>query len=63
MNNEIIGRIYRTLFRAYNRHADVTNYDDEYESGKLKQSTNEINELYKKWPWFRRLGKDFLIKK
>ena len=50
MENEIIGKLYRTLLRAYNRHADVTNYNDEYESEKLQQTTDEINELCEKFP-------------
>ena len=63
MENEIIGRLYRALLRAYNRHADITNFNDEYDKEKLQATTDEINELCADFPWLRELGKYFLIKK
>ena len=63
MENEIIGRLYRTLLRCYNRHADITDFNDEYEEEKLQQTTDEIKELCEKFPWLRELGKHFLIEK
>ena len=63
MNNEIIGRIYRALLREYNRHADVTNFNDEYDEEKLQATTNKISQLCADFPWLRELGKDILIKK
>ena len=63
MENEIIGRLYRALLRSYDKHADVTNFNSEYEEKKLQATTDEINELCENYPWLRELGKDFLIKK
>ena len=56
---EIIKKVYQDLLLEKERLADVV-YSSEDE---LKGTLDDIDELCKKYPWLRELGRGYMIKK
>ena len=56
---EIIKKVYQDLLLEKERLADVV-YSSE---DKLKGTPDDIDELCKKYPWLRELGRGYMIKK
>ena len=56
---EIIKKVYQDLLLEKERLADVV-YSSE---DKLKGTLDDIDELCKKYPWLRELGRGYMIKK
>ena len=59
---EIIKEVYQTLLLAEERLSDVV-YDseDQWGEGKLKRTHDDIDELCKKYPWLRELGRGYMV--
>ena len=58
---EIIKEVYQTLLLAEERLSDVV-YDseDQWGEGKLKRAHDDRDELCKKYPWLRELGRGYM---
>ena len=59
---EIIKKVCQAVLLAKERLADVV-YDSEDQWGedKLKRTLDDIDELCKKYPWLRELGRGYMI--
>ena len=50
---EMVSKVYQTLLIAKERLADeVYGSEDQWGENKLKSTCDDINELFKKYPWF-----------
>ena len=59
---EIMKKVYQALLFAKERLADVVQgSENQWGEDKLKRTLNEINELCKKYPWLRELGRGYMI--
>ena len=59
---EIIKKVHQALLLAKERLGDVV-YDseDQWDEDKLKRTLDDIDELCKKYPWLRELGRRYMI--
>ena len=59
---EIIKKVHQALLLAKERIGDVV-YDseDQWDEDKLKRTLDDIDELCKKYPWLRELGRRYMI--
>ena len=59
---EIIKKVHQALLLAKERLGDVV-YDseDQWDEDKLKRTLDDIDELCKKYPWLRELGRRDMI--
>ena len=59
---ETIKKVYQALLLVEERLSDVV-YDSEDQWGedKPKRARNDIDELCKKYPWFRELGRGYMV--
>ena len=59
---EIMKKVYQALLFAKERLADVVQGSENQQGeDKLKRTLNDINELCKKYPWLRELGRGYMI--
>ena len=59
---EIIKKVYQALLLAKERLVDVVyGSEDQWGEGKLKRILDDIDELCKKYPWLRELGRGYMI--
>ena len=59
---EIMKKVYQALLFAKERLADVVQgSENQWGEDKLKRTLNDINELCKKYPWLRELGRGYMI--
>ena len=60
---EIIKKVYQALLLADERLADVVYVsEDQWGEDKLKRTRDDIDELCKKYPWFRELGRGYIVR-
>ena len=52
---EYLEIIKDSWYWSLQRHADLTAYNDEYESERLQQTADEIEKLCAKYPWLQSL--------
>ena len=58
----IIKKVYQALLLAEERLADVVyGSEDQWGEDKLKRTLDDIDELCKKHPWLRELGREYMI--
>ena len=58
----IIKKVYQALLLAEERLADVVyGSEDQWGEDKLKRTLDDIDELCKKHPWLRELGRGYMI--
>ena len=59
---EIIKKVYQALVLAKERLADVVyGNEDQWGEGKLKTALDDIDKLYKKYPWLYELSRGYMI--
>ena len=59
---EIIKKVYQALFLAEERLSEkVYDSEDQWDEDKLKRTHDDIDELCKKYPWLRELGKGYMV--
>ena len=57
-------KVYQTLLLVKEKLADVVyGSEDQWGEDKLKMTLDDIEELYKNYPWLRELGRGYMIKK
>ena len=59
---EIIKKIYQALLSAEEIVADVVyGSEDQWSEDKLNRACDDIDELCKKYPWLRELGRGYMV--
>ena len=59
---EIIKKIYQDLLSAEEIVADVVyGSEDQWSEDKLNRARDDIDELCKKYPWLRELGRGYIV--
>ena len=59
---EIIKKVHQALLLAKERLGDlVYDSEDQWDEDKLKRTLDDIDELCKKYPWLRELGRRYMI--
>ena len=58
----IIKKVYQILLLEKERLADVVyGSEDQWGKDKLKRAVDNINELCKKYPWLREIGRRYMM--
>ena len=59
---ELIKKVHQALLLAKERLADVVyGSEDQWVEDKLKRTLDDIDELCKKYPWLRELGRGYMV--
>ena len=59
---EITKKVYQVLLVAQERLANVvSSSEDQWGEDKIKRTLDDIDEIYKKYPWHRELGRGYMI--
>ena len=59
---EIIKKVYKALSLAEEKLDDVVyGSEDKWGEDKLKRAHDDIDELCKKYPWLRELGRGYMV--
>ena len=59
---EIIKKVYQVLLVAQERLTNVvSSSEDQWGEDEIKRTLDDIDELCKKYPWLRELGRGYMI--